>query len=64
MTTVFSHHDNIVYPQRTALLEGARHVRLAGIGHVALAFDRRVRDAVFERLEELALRELDRRQAT
>ena len=56
-TTLYSAHDNIVYPQRTALLDGARAIRLSGIGHVALAFDRRVRDAVFERLEELALRE-------
>ncbi len=53
-TTLFSHHDNIVFPQRNAALDGARVVALGGVGHVALAYDRRVRDAVFGRLAELA----------
>lgn len=56
-TTILSMHDNIVYPQQTASLDGAHQIRLSGIGHVALVYDRRVRDVVFERLEELALRE-------
>ena len=62
-TTVYTAHDEIVYPQETALLDGARHVRLSGIGHVALLYDTRVCDAVFERLEELASREPPPRQA-
>ena len=57
VTTIWSAHDNIVYPQDTGRLEGARHVHLSGIGHVSLLYDRRVRDVVFERLEELALSE-------
>lgn len=53
-TTVCSLHDDMVYPQRTALLDGAHAVVLGGIGHVALAYDRHVRRAVFGRLATLA----------
>lgn len=52
-TALFTAHDDIVYPQRSAMLEGATNVALAGIGHVALAYDRRVRSAVFERIAAL-----------
>lgn len=47
VTTVFSHHDNIVYPQTTAALAGARQVAVGGAGHVALLYDRQVRAIVF-----------------
>ncbi|MGK5080394.1 esterase/lipase family protein [Janthinobacterium sp. HLX7-2] len=41
-TSIYSHHDNIVAPQSSALLPGARHIAFGGIGHVALASDARV----------------------
>jgi len=50
MTTVFSHHDNIVYPQRTGALDGTRQIAISGVGHVALLYDRQVRRIVFETL--------------
>lgn len=49
-TTLFSYHDNIVFPQETALLEGAHTIAIGGVGHVALVYDKRVRTMVFERL--------------
>jgi triacylglycerol esterase/lipase EstA (alpha/beta hydrolase family) len=36
IVSLWSHHDNIVAPQDSARLPGARNVELAGIGHVAL----------------------------
>jgi pimeloyl-ACP methyl ester carboxylesterase len=52
-TTIFSHHDDIVYPQTTACLDGAECIAIGGCGHVALLYDARVRTLVFERLAAL-----------
>ena len=50
ITTLFSWHDDIVYPQSTGALADAHQVAIGGCGHVALLYDRRVRTAVFDRL--------------
>lgn len=42
ITSIYSHHDNIVAPQSSAQLPGARNLAFGGIGHVALASDARV----------------------
>jgi pimeloyl-ACP methyl ester carboxylesterase len=42
ITSMYSHHDNIVAPQTSAHLPGARNIAFGGIGHVALASDARV----------------------
>ena len=42
ITSMYSHHDNIVAPQASAHLPGARNLAFGGIGHVALASDARV----------------------
>ena len=42
ITSMYSHHDNIVAPQASAQLPGARNLAFGGIGHVALASDARV----------------------
>lgn len=52
-TTLFSYHDDIVYPQETARFDGAHAIAVGGIGHVALIYDRRVRTLVFARLEAI-----------
>lgn len=52
VTSIFSHHDNIVAPQTSARLAGAKNIELGGVGHVALGRARRVLDRV---LEEIAL---------
>lgn len=38
-TSIFSHHDNIISPQTSSWLNGAKNIGLHGIGHVALAFN-------------------------
>lgn len=49
-TVVLSWQDNIVAPQAIQTLPGARTVMLHGLGHITLAYDRRVTDIVLEAL--------------
>ena len=49
-TSIFSYHDDIVYPQTTGALEGTRQFAIGGCGHVALLYDKRVRIIVFDSL--------------
>ncbi|MET0855368.1 MAG: alpha/beta fold hydrolase [Telluria sp.] len=42
ITSIYTHHDNIVSPQTSSRLEGARNVEFGGVGHVALGRNRRV----------------------
>ena len=53
ITTIFSHHDNIVSPQTSSVLEGARNIALGGVGHVALGCNGGVLDTVMEELGAL-----------
>jgi pimeloyl-ACP methyl ester carboxylesterase len=53
-TVVMSWQDNIVAPHAVQTLPGARTVTFSGLGHVTLAYDRRVSEAVFEALDEAA----------
>ena len=39
MHLAFSQHDNIVYPQREQLLEGAQATEFSGIGHLQMCLD-------------------------
>jgi len=55
VTSIFSHHDNIVSPQTSSVLEGARNIALGGVGHVALGCNGRVLDLVMEELGALTL---------
>lgn len=48
--SVFSHQDNIVSPQDSAVLEGAKIVGLSGMGHVSMPFSRRVRESALEEI--------------
>lgn len=54
ITSIFSHHDNIVSPQTSSVLEGARNIALGGVGHVALGCNAGVLDTVMEELGALA----------
>jgi triacylglycerol lipase len=49
--SIFSHQDNIVSPQLSSHLPGARNIELNGIGHVALGLDPRVQQVVMEIIE-------------
>ena len=48
--SVFSHQDNIVSPQDSAVLAGAKIVHLSGMGHISMPFSRRVRESALEEI--------------
>jgi pimeloyl-ACP methyl ester carboxylesterase len=50
ITSIYTHHDNIVAPQTSGHLEGARNVELGGVGHVALGRNRRVLALVMDEI--------------
>jgi triacylglycerol esterase/lipase EstA (alpha/beta hydrolase family) len=54
VTSIYTHHDNIVAPQDSSRLEGARNLEFGGVGHVALGSDARVLAAVMRELAALA----------
>lgn len=51
VTSIFSWHDNIVVPQGSAWLPGARNLGLPAAGHVALGRDRRALRRVLAEIE-------------
>jgi triacylglycerol esterase/lipase EstA (alpha/beta hydrolase family) len=51
VTSVFTHHDNMVAPQISSELAGATNVPLGGLGHMSLLFSSRVTTVVAERLD-------------
>jgi triacylglycerol esterase/lipase EstA (alpha/beta hydrolase family) len=54
ITSIYSHHDNIVAPQTSGHLPGARNIEFGGVGHVALGSNRRVLAQVMRELAALA----------
>lgn len=49
-TSIYSHHDNIIAPQASSHLPGARNIALHGIGHVALGLNPRVQKIVVDEI--------------
>jgi triacylglycerol esterase/lipase EstA (alpha/beta hydrolase family) len=54
ITSLWSHHDNMVAPQDSSLLPGARNIEFGGIGHVALGSDARVLAEVLREIDEVS----------
>ena len=50
ITSIYSNNDNIIVPQESAVLDGAKNVCVSGIGHVSLAFSRTVQETVLEEI--------------
>lgn len=48
ITSLYSHHDNIIAPQNSSCLAGACNIGIAGVGHVALGSNRRMLDLVMD----------------
>jgi len=48
--SIYSHHDNIIAPQTSSHLPGARNIALDGIGHVALGLNPRVQKIVIDEI--------------
>jgi triacylglycerol esterase/lipase EstA (alpha/beta hydrolase family) len=46
LTSIYTHHDNIVAPQTSSELDGARNLAFGGVGHVALGANARILEAV------------------
>jgi triacylglycerol esterase/lipase EstA (alpha/beta hydrolase family) len=53
IVSIYSHHDNIIAPQTSSELPGARNLALGGVGHVALGRNRRVLAMVMGEIEAL-----------
>ncbi|WP_440963688.1 lipase family alpha/beta hydrolase [Massilia sp. GER05] len=53
IVSIFTHHDNIVAPQDSSILPGARNVAFGGVGHVALGSNPDVLAEVLRVLTEL-----------
>ncbi len=51
ITSIYSLHDNIVAPQQSCHLSGAKNIGLPGIGHVALGLDLSVQALVLEEIK-------------
>jgi hypothetical protein len=48
--SLFSHQDNIVSPQDSAVLAGATIVHLSGMGHISMPFSRRIREIALQEI--------------
>jgi triacylglycerol esterase/lipase EstA (alpha/beta hydrolase family) len=44
--SIYTHHDNIIAPQSSCHLSGARNIALSGVGHVALCTNAKVQDKI------------------
>ncbi|WP_295999912.1 alpha/beta fold hydrolase [Rugamonas sp.] len=55
ITSIFSHHDNIVAPQESCRLPGARNVELGGVGHVALGRSAAVLASILQEINAAGL---------
>jgi triacylglycerol esterase/lipase EstA (alpha/beta hydrolase family) len=52
LVCILSHHDNIVAPQASQTVAGAKTIELHGIGHVALAYSDEVLQLVINELQD------------
>ena len=52
ITSIYSHHDNIISPQTSSHLPGAKNIELNAIGHVALAPDPEVQAMVIREIRD------------
>jgi triacylglycerol esterase/lipase EstA (alpha/beta hydrolase family) len=50
VTSIYSHHDNIISPQTSSHLDGARNIEFGGVGHVALGRNRGVLAQVMQEI--------------
>jgi triacylglycerol esterase/lipase EstA (alpha/beta hydrolase family) len=50
--SVYSYHDNIVMPQDSSVLPHARNTALPGLGHMAMAYDGRIRELLVRELAQ------------
>lgn len=54
ITSIYSHHDNLIAPQTSSELPGAKNIAFGGIGHVALARHPAVLRCVLDEIARIA----------
>lgn len=50
VTSIYTHHDNIIAPQTSSVLPGARNIEFGGVGHVALGRNARILNQVMDEI--------------
>ena len=55
VVSLYSHHDNIIAPQTSSHLIGARNIPFHGIGHVALLFDKAIQAQVVKEIRSASV---------
>jgi triacylglycerol esterase/lipase EstA (alpha/beta hydrolase family) len=63
IVSIYSHHDNIISPQTSSHLEGAKNIELNGVGHVALGFDPDVQAMVIREIRDVSAQTVQPLQA-
>ncbi len=56
ITSLYTHHDNIVAPQTSSHLPGARNIAFGGVGHVAMGRNRRVLERLMSEIAMMSTR--------
>lgn len=56
VTSLYTHHDNIVAPQTSSELPGARNIAFGGVGHVAMGRNRRVLERLMSEIAMMLTR--------
>jgi pimeloyl-ACP methyl ester carboxylesterase len=54
ITSFYTHHDNIVAPQTSSVLPGARSIAFGGMGHVAMGRNRQILARLMQELANLS----------
>lgn len=62
--SVYSHHDNIISPQTSSHLHGAKNIELRGIGHVALGLHPTVQAIVISEVRDASRTQLSTDHST
>ena len=52
-TSLLTHHDNIIAPQTSSFLEGARNIEFGGMGHVAMGRHPQILACVLDEIEQV-----------
>ena len=58
ITSLYTHHDNIVAPQTSSELPGARSIEFGGVGHVALGRSRTVLTCLMREIAMMSTRKI------
>ncbi len=56
ITSMFTHHDNIVAPQTSSVLPGARSIEFGGVGHVAMGRNSRILTRLMQEIAMMCIR--------